>query len=157
LDRRRGREGGGAITGWTRRRSRPMTGPQRRLRTINTVGSGTPKTAGGVRGSATGEAQRPSASGRRFPPSDATGSERDGRAQNNGHLPLDDASSSRVPGAVAHLSKRSRAARRRDAIADRMLGMGDHRPDVGRGRMMAVSTFDVCSNAAVNSDLSCFL
>ena len=46
---------------------------------------------------------------------------------------------------------------RRDAIANRMLGMGDHRPAVGRGRMMAVGTFDVCCNAAVNSDLSCFL
>jgi len=34
-----------------------------------------------------------------------------------------------------------------------MPGMGDHR----RGRVMAVGTFDVCSNAAVNSDLSCFL
>jgi len=45
----------------------------------------------------------------------------------------------------------------RDAIADRMLGMGGHRPAVGRGRMMAVGTFDVCSNAAVKSDLSCFL
>ena len=59
--------------------------------------------------------------------------------------------------AVAHLSKRRCAARRRDAIADRMLGMGDHRPAVKRGRMMAVSTFDVCSNVAMNSDLSCFL
>ena len=59
------------------------------------------------------------------------------------------ASSGRVSGAVAHLSKSRRAARRRDVIADRMLGMGDHR----RGGMMAVSTFDVCSNAAVNSDL----
>jgi len=67
------------------------------------------------------------------------------------------ASSGRVSGAVAHLSKSRRAVRRRDAIADRMLGMGDHRPAGGRGRMMAVGTFDVCSNAAVNSDLSCFL
>ena len=34
---------------------------------------------------------------------------------------------------VAHLSKSRRAARRRrDAIADRMLGIGDHRPAVGR-------------------------
>jgi len=49
------------------------------------------------------------------------------------------------------------AARQRDAIADQMLGMGDHRPAVGRGRMMVVGTFDVCSNTAVNSDLSCFL
>ena len=36
--------GGRAITGQTRRRSRPMTGPRRLLRTINIVGSGTPKT-----------------------------------------------------------------------------------------------------------------
>jgi len=66
------------------------------------------------------------------------------------------ASSGRVSGAVVHLSKSRRAARRRDAIADRMLGMGDHRPTVGRGRMMAVGTFDVCSNVAVNSDLFLF-
>jgi len=44
------------------------------------------------------------------------------------------AGSGRVSGAVAHLSKSRRAARRRDAIADRMLGMGDHRPEVGRRR-----------------------
>jgi len=67
------------------------------------------------------------------------------------------AGSGRVSGAVAHLSKRRRAARRRDAIADRMPGMGDHRPAIGRGSTMAVGTFDVCSNAAVNSDLSGFL
>ena len=42
--------------------------------------------------------------------------------------------SGRVSGAVAHLSKHRRAARRRDAIADRMLGIGDHRPAVGRRR-----------------------
>jgi len=36
------------------------------------------------------------------------------------------AGSGRVSGAVAHLSKSRRAARQRDAIADRMLGMGDH-------------------------------
>jgi len=67
------------------------------------------------------------------------------------------AGSGRVSGAVVHLSNSRRAARRRDAIADRMPGMGDHRPAIGRGRMMEVGTFDVCSNAAVNSDLSCFL
>jgi len=63
----------------------------------------------------------------------------------------------RAAAASPHLSKSRRAARRRDAIADRMLGVGDHRPAVGRGRKMAVGTFDVCSNAAVYSDLSCFL
>jgi len=36
----------GAITGRTRRRSRPMTGPYRRLRTIDIAGGGMPKTAG---------------------------------------------------------------------------------------------------------------
>ena len=60
-------------------------------------------------------------------------------------------------GSLAPWHTYQKAAGRRDAIADQMLGMGDHRPAVGRGRMMAVGTFDVCSNAAVNSDLSCFL
>jgi len=46
------------------------------------------------------------------------------------------ASSGRVSGAVAHLSKLRRAARRRDAIADRMPRMGDHKPAVGRSRMI---------------------
>ena len=41
--------------------------------------------------------------------------------------------SGRVSSAVAHLSKSRRAARRRDAIADRMSGTVDHRPAVGRG------------------------
>jgi len=67
------------------------------------------------------------------------------------------ASSGRVSSAVAHLLKSRRAERRRDAIADRLLGIGDHRPAIGRVRMMAVGTFDVCSNAAVNSDLPCFI
>ena len=66
-------------------------------------------------------------------------------------------SNGRVSCAVARLSKSTRAAERRDAIADRMLGMGDHRPAVERGRMMAVGTFHVCCNTAVYSDLSCFL
>ena len=90
------------------------------------------------------------------PPSDTAGQSVDVA----GGWVRETAGSGRVSGAVAHLSKRRRAARRRDAIADRtdrMLGMGDHRPAVGRARMMAVGTFDVCSNAAVNSDLSCFL
>jgi len=69
--------GGGAITDRTQRCSQPMTGPHRRLRTINVAGSSAPKTAGGrVRWSATEEAQRPSAPGPRnhcLPPSDASG------------------------------------------------------------------------------------
>ena len=47
------------------------------------------------------------------------------------------AGSGRVSGAVAHLFKSRHAARRRDAIADRMLGMGDHRPAVGRSRTIS--------------------
>ena len=133
-----------------------MTGPQQRLRTINIVGSGTPKTPVSQyrerdRGSTT--AIGPQMKGRGItasPPTVGCRWTREGWARET-------VSSGRVSGAVAHLSKSRRAARRRDAIADRMLGMGDHRPAVERGRMMAVGTFHVCSNAAVNSDLSCFL
>jgi len=80
-----GAKGGGAITGRTRHRSRLMTGPHRRLWTIKIASSGAPKTAGGrVRGSATGEAQHPSAPGRRAgessPPSVGR-RERDGRVK----------------------------------------------------------------------------
>jgi len=57
--------GVGAITGRTPRRSRPMTGPHRRLRTIDIACSARPKRPGGGYGrSATVEAQRPSAPGR---------------------------------------------------------------------------------------------
>jgi len=103
----------------------------------------------------TGEAQRPSAPGRRAgesPPPPAVGRRwtREGWARET-------ASSGRVSCAVARLSKSRRAAQWRDVIADRMLGMGDHRPAVERGRMMAVGTFDICSKAAVNSGHSCFL
>jgi len=118
---------------------------------------------GRVRGSATGEVQRPSAPGRLAGESPPPPPRR---------TPLDNRSTSRggdgcvkrraVAGSPApwRTCQSRHAARRRDAIADRtdrMLGMGDHRPTVGRARMMAVGTFDVCSNAAVNSDLSCFL
>ena len=62
--------GGGAKGGRGDHRPDPAPfpaddGTHRRLRTINIVGSGAPKMAGGrVRGSATGKAQRPSAPGR---------------------------------------------------------------------------------------------
>jgi len=86
---------------------------------------------GGIRGSVTGEAQRPSAprwrAGESPPPSV-------GRCWTQEGWARETVSSGRVSGAVAHLSKSRRAARRRDAIADRMLGMGDHRPAVGRCR-----------------------
>jgi len=156
LDRRRGREGG--VTGRTRRRSQPMTELHRRLRTINIAGSGAPKTAGGGYVGA----QPGKCSGHR-PPDDGPGNHRLPPPVGHrwtiarGRWARETVGSGRVSGAMAHLSKSRRVARRRDAIADRMLGMRDHRPAVGRGRMMAVGTFDVCSNAAVNSDLSCFL
>jgi len=73
----------GEITGRTRRRCWPMTGPHRRLRMINVAGGGAPKMAGGrVRGTMTGKTQWRSASRRwdgespgnqRLPPSYAAG------------------------------------------------------------------------------------
>jgi len=137
-----------------------MTELHRRLRTINIAGSGAPKMAGGGYVGA-----RPRECSGHRPPDDGPGNHRlppvghrmtIGRRHGGGWA-REMAGSGWVSGTVAHLSKSRRAARRRDAIADRMLGMGDHRPAVGRGRMMTVGTFDVCSNAAVNSDLSCFL
>ena len=164
MDRRRGREWGGTIIGRTRRRSRPMTGPHpacgrstthsRQLCAQNGRGEGMGERD---QGSATAIAStRGRQAGESLPPplpSDTAGQSVDVV----GGWAREMAGSGRVSGSVAHLSKRRRAARRRDAIADRMPGMGDHRPAVGRGRTMAVGTFDVCSNAAVNSDLSCFL
>ena len=129
------------------------------LRTINIAGSGAPKTAGGGYGGARPgkcSGHRPADDGlgnHRLPPSRQT--PLDNRTTSRGGWARETAGSGRVSGAMAHLSKSRRAARRRDAIADRMLGVGDHRPDVGRGWMMADGTFYVCSNAAVNSDLSC--
>ena len=46
--------------------------------------------------------------------------------------------------------------RRGNAIADRPPGTEDP-PSDDRPTLQAVGTFDVCSIAAVNSDLSCFL
>jgi len=116
----------GAITGRIRRHSRPMTGPHRRLLTSNIAGSGAPKMAGGrVRGSATREAQRPSddvPGNHRLPPWTSLVDVVVSRA---GWV-RETAGNGRVSGAVAHLSISRRAARQRDAIADRMPGMGDH-------------------------------
>jgi len=58
----------------------------------------------------------------------------DNRSMSRAGWARETAGSGRVSGAVAHLSKSRRAARRRDAIADRMPGMGDHRPAVVRGQ-----------------------
>ena len=121
-----------------------MTGPQRRLRTINIVGSGTPKTA---RGSTT--TIGPQTTGRGITASPPVGRGRDGRVKPRA------AAGSQAPWRTCQKADVQRDGG--DAIADRMLCMGDHRPAVRRGRMMVVGTFDVCSNAAVNSDLSCFL
>jgi len=135
-----------------------MTGPSppaddqhsRQWRAQNGRGEGTGERD---RGSAT--ANGPRMMGRGITPSRRT--PLDNRSTSRGGWARETADSGHVSGAVAHLSKRRRAARQRDAIADRMPGMGDHRPAVGRGCTMAVGTFDVCSNAALNSDLSCFL
>jgi len=128
-----GREGG-AITGWTQRRSRPMTGPHRRLRTINIVGSGAPKTAGGsVRGArdrGSAIAIGPQTTGRGIT---ALPVGRRWRSTSRAGWARETAGSGQVFGTVAHLSKHRRAARWRDTIADRMPGMGDHRPAVGHG------------------------
>ena len=138
------------------RRSRPMTELHRRLRTINIAGSGAPQNGrGGTwecdRGSAAAIGPRTTGQGITASPR-RTPLDNDNRLTSLAGWAREMAGSGRVSGAVAHLSKSRRAARRRDAIADRMLGMGDHRPAVRRGRTMAVGTFVVCSNAAVNSD-----
>jgi len=114
---------------------------------------------GRVHGSATGEVQRPLAPGRlagESPPPPSVGHcwTIGRRRGGDGCVKRRAAAASPAPWRTC---QSRHAARRRDAIADWMLGMGDHRPAVGRARMMAVGTFDVCSNAAVNSDLSCFL
>ena len=109
-----------------------MMGPHRRLRMINIAGiSGRGEYAG----------VRPWKHNGHRPPDDEPGNHR-----LPPRTPLDNWSTSRagwadetagsgwVSVAVAHLSKSRRAARRRAAIADRMPGMGDHRPTVGRGR-----------------------
>jgi len=155
----RERRGEGAIIGRTQHRSRPITGSHRRLQTINIAGSGAPKTAG----EGTGGAQRPSAPGRRAgesPPPPAprwtcrwTIGRRRGR-----------------DGRVKRPGLRRRGAPVKKQTCSAMEGC-DCRPDTGYGRpqthrrtwpddrptLRAVGTFDVCSNAAVNSDLSCFL
>ena len=126
----------GAIAGQTWRRSRPMMGPHRHLRTIDTAGGGAPKTAGGgYGGSAIGESgkrngHRPPGRGiispRRMPLDNRLTSRADWACETTG--------SGQVSGAVVHLSKHMLGTRRGDAIADRMLGMGEHRPAVMRGR-----------------------
>jgi len=161
LDRRRGHEG------W-RGDHRPDPAPfpaddgtPPRLRTISIAGSCALKT---VRGEGTGGERRGSATaigprttGREITASPPTVGHRWTIGRCRGGWARETAGSVRVSGAVVHLSKCRHAAQRRDAIADRMPGMGDQRPTVGHGRTMAVDTFDVCSNAAVNSGLSCFL
>jgi len=72
--------------------------------------------------------------------------------------------SNQVSGAVAHLWKHRLGARRGDEIADLPPDAGYRRPQArrwmrlnNRPTLRAVGTFDVCSNAAANSDLPCFL
>ena len=76
---------------------------------------------GGLRRSVTGEAQRPSAPGRRAgespPPPRRTPLDNDNRLTSLAGWAREMAGSGRVSGAVAHLSKSRRAELRRDAIA----------------------------------------
>jgi len=159
----RERRGEGAIIGRTQHCSRPITGSHRRLQTINIAGSGAPKTAGEGMGGA-----RPGKRNGHRPPDDGPG---------NHHLPP-------LPvgrrwtigrrrgrdGRVKRPGLRRRGAPVKKQTCSAMEGC-DCRPDTGYGRqqtrrrtwpydrptLRAVGTFDVCSNAAVNSDLSCFL
>jgi len=57
----------------------------------------------------------------------------DNRSTSRAGWATETASSGRVSGAVAHLSKSRCAARQRDVIADQMLGMGDYRHAIGHG------------------------
>ena len=117
-----------AITGRTRRRSRPVMGPHRRLWTISMPAVALQKRPG----EGTGEHDRGSAVviGPRTTGRGITASPRRTPLDNDNRLTSlagwarEMAISGRVSGAVAHLSKSRHAARRRDAIADRMLGMG---------------------------------
>ena len=85
------------------------------------------------RGSATGEVQRPPDDG----PRNHHQTSLDNQLTSRAGWAREMAGSGRVSGAGAHLSKSRRAARRRDLIADRMPGMGDHRPAMGRGRTIS--------------------
>jgi len=128
-----------------------MTGPQRRLRTISMVGSGTPKTAGGEegecdRGSTTAIGPRTTGRGITASPlSDAAERGRDGCVKRRA-----------VAGSPAPWRTCQKADVQRDGGMRSPTGCWVWET-TGRGLMMAVGTFDVCSNAAVNSDLSCFL
>jgi len=97
---------------------------------------------GGYGGSATGEVQRLSARGRWAGESPPPPSHR---------TPLDNRSTLRE-GCAPVKTQTCNATEGRHRQPDAGYG----RPQARR-RTMAVSTFDVCSNAAVNSDLSCFL
>jgi len=87
------------------------------------IGVGSPAWA--RRGRATGEAQR--TTGREITASPSRRTPLDNRSTLRAVWARETAGSGRVSGPVAHLSKSRRAARRRVAIADRMLGVGDHR------------------------------
>ena len=113
----------------------------------------------GYRGIATGEAQRPSAprtTGRGITasalqtPLDNRSTSQAGRARDW----RETAGSGRVSGAMVHLLKHMLCWEHDGVTA--ITGPPPTRPD-DRPTLRAVGIFDVCSNAAVNSDLSCFL
>jgi len=128
---------GGTITGWTRRHSRSMTGPHRHLWTINIAGSGAPETAGARvraerdRGNAMAIGPRgPDDGPENHPPPCWTSL--DNRSTSRAGWARETAGSSRVSGALAHVSKHMLGTRQGDAIANQMPGMRDHRPAIGR-------------------------
>jgi len=157
---------GGAIAGQTRHRSRPMTGPHHCLWRIDIAGGGAPKTAGGeVRGSAVKRSGRSAPGG---PPR-----RRAGESPAPRRTPLNNRSTSRGGGIHTRNGGQRPGLRRRgtrvETHAGNVMGGGDRRLGYGRPQtrrrtrledrptLRAVVTFDVCCNAAVNCDLSCFL
>jgi len=137
-----------------------MTGPHRRLRTISIACSGAPKTAGGrVRGErdcGSATAIGPRTMGRGITAS-ALQTPLDNRSTSQAGWARDwreTAGSGRVSGAMVHLLKHMLCWEHDGVTA--ITGPPPTRPD-DRPTLRAVGIFDVCSNAAVNSDLSCFL
>ena len=82
------------------------------------------------------------------PPSDAAGRGRDGRVKRRA------AAGSPAPWRTC---QKADVQRDRGTRSPTGCWVSETTGPPSDGRMMAVGTFDVCSNAAVNSDLSCFL
>jgi len=154
------RRGGGAITGWTRRRSRLMTGsppagdqhsPQ--MRTQNGRG----RVRGECdRGRATAIGPRRWA-GESPPPPVGRRKTVGQRCGRDGHVKRRAVAGSPVPWRTCQnqtCSATQGRNRRLDAGCGRLQAHRWTRPD-DWPTLRVVGTFDVCSNAAVNCDLSC--